>query len=360
MYLKKHITYLLLLVSFSAMAQLKNFGTKAKYKPEPNYRYSVYGYYDMVREIGVGVQLQIQNKWNLDASVYNVRSSEYYKMQISQWDYHDFKGYGFSFKPKWLLGPMNRFYVGLNLACEYLKHDIIWVNYSAVGDHYNLFVLKSANGFAFNLGTTIGIKQHYKQLFVEPFLTIGLSIVDMKSTIYDARGAVGFLPNEPYPYTVSSSSHNGSYIIENKFLHFNIGIKAGFSFKSASQKREAINKKFDEVYIPKTDSLTKKFQSINYRRPYLFEAFNNYQDLNRHALLKYRWYYEDTVKLYKAISVLFKDIDDLILQHNEIKAAVDSAYGKRKEAFEIYFKTVNVNEENTPSKLKKPIEGTED
>ncbi len=336
--------------------QLKNFGTNAKHKPGPDFRYSVYGYYDVVREIGVGAQFQIQNKWSLDVSVYNVRSSEYFKMQISQWDYHDFRGYGLSLKPKWLLGPMNRFYVGLNLACEYLKHDIIWENYSAVGDHYDLFVLKSANGAAFNLGSTIGIKQHYKQLFIEPFLTIGISIVDMKSTIYGARGAVGFLPNEPYPYTISSSSHNGSFPIENKFLHFNIGIKVGVSFKNASQKREAINKKFDAVYIPKSDSLTNYFNTVGFelieKSANLKVAFENYKRLNRQILGTYQFHY-DTNVFYLKVNNLYSIIYQKINTHDAVQKKRANVYNPKNDALQTYFNTIDFKNENISKYLKK-------
>ena len=48
--------------------QFKNFGSKAKVKPEPNFKYSVYAYYDIIRESGVGFQYQLGNKINIDVS----------------------------------------------------------------------------------------------------------------------------------------------------------------------------------------------------------------------------------------------------------------------------------------------------
>jgi hypothetical protein len=118
MYLKKHITYLLLLVSFSTVAQLKNFGTKAKYKPEPVYHYSVYGYYDVIRESGVGFQFQIGNLLNLDVSGYLINKQNNLGGLVKQWDYYDLTGYGFSLKPKYLLGRFSKLYIGPNIAYE--------------------------------------------------------------------------------------------------------------------------------------------------------------------------------------------------------------------------------------------------
>ncbi len=66
---KKHIYVWVTILVLSMMhshsfvyGQLKNFGTNAKYKPGPDYHYSVYGYYDIIRESGVGFQFQIGNR----------------------------------------------------------------------------------------------------------------------------------------------------------------------------------------------------------------------------------------------------------------------------------------------------------
>lgn len=114
------------------------------------------------------------------------------------------------------------------------------------------------------------------------------------------------------------------------------------------------------MFNPRLDSLTRLFYLIEYHRPLLFEAFLKYKDLDKKAMKQYAWHYGDTAKLYNNINLLYNEIDNLILQHNEIKNAVDSAYSIRKEAFEIYFKAVNINDENTPSNIKKLTEGTGD
>ena len=320
--------------------QFKNFGSKAKHKPEPNYFYSVYGYFDLIRESGVGFQYQLGIKWNLDASTYLINKQGSLSGTISQWDYYDLTGYGFSFKPKYLLSRMNRFYIGANLAIEALHHDKTWVEYT-LGRGDRLYKLEESRGIAYTLGFTLGNRMTYKRLLIEPFFGMGYVISDLSSKSFASTtgGTV-----EYFSQPVAVSNHD--------YFQLNIGIKFGCSFKK-NKTNEGIDKKFDNIYILKQDSLTKKFQSINYKRPYLSEAYSNYKYLNRHALLRYRRCYSDTTKLYKNINLLFHEIDDLIFLHNEIKIAVDSAYGKRKEAYETYFKTVNVSDENTPSNIKK-------
>jgi|GEM_PF-4566698 len=327
--------------------QLKSFGTKAKNKPEPNYHYSVYGYYDLVREIGIGAQFQIQNKWNLDVSVYNVRSSEYFKAKVRQEDYHDFSGYGMSIKPKFLLGSLNRTYIGVNINYEYLHHDALLVDRSGFGLHHTFRCIESASGNVFTLGATAGHKMLYKHMFVEPFLCAGVVFNKTTATVYEANTNYLY-PNKPFPL---SYQYNGN------FLHFNIGIKVGYSFKNISQKREAINKKFDVVYIPKTDSLMNYFNTVGVelieKSANLMVARDNYNQLNRRVLSVYRMHYRDTSVFYIKVDDLYKFLYQKINTHYAIQKKQTNVYNPKNEALQAYFNTIDFKDENTSKYLKR-------
>ena len=300
---KKGMFLMLMLSNLFVYGQLKNFGTKAKYKPEPNYRYSVYGYYDVIRESGVGVQYQLGNRWNLDASVYLINKQYSLSGTISQWDYYDLTGYGFSFKPKYLISKMNRFYIGANLSIEALHHDKTWVEYT-LGKGDRLYNLEEAKGVAYTLGFTLGNRSTYKRLLIEPFFGMGYVISSLASKSYarTTGGAIQYF-NQP----VDVGNHN--------YFQLNLGIKFGYSFKK-NKANEGIDKKFDEVYIPKSNQLNAYFKTLDLRnkntsKP-LKKAFIRYKALNRNALRAYRYNYQDTARFYKNLDYIFNGIDEFI------------------------------------------------
>lgn len=290
--------------------QLKNFGTNAKFKPEPNYFFSVYAYADLVREGGVGLQYQMNNKYNMDFSAYLINPNTYFKDKIKQWDYYDLKGYGFSFKPKFQFSKLNRLYVGLNLAYEKLQHEKISVEYFNLGNHSIFYNQEDAKGFGYTVGLTLGNKLSYKQVFFEPFFGIGITKTKLNKTIYNSTNTYNDAKYAIYP-----QSHVNNKI----FFQMNIGLKLGFSFKK-SKKHAAIDKKFDDVYIPKANSLNNYIKTIDSIKPinskYLKEVRNRYKALNRHALAKYKIYYRDTTMFYNKIDTIFKIIDRLIIKGN--------------------------------------------
>ena len=286
--------------------QLKNFGAKAKYKPEPNYHYSVYGYYDVIRESGIGVQFQIINKINLDVSGYLINKQSDLGGLVKQWDYYDLRGYGFSLKPKYLLGRFSKLYIGPNIAYEVLHHDKVWVeNYSGRGalfiDHY----LQDARGTAYTIGFTFGSKINYKQIFLEPFLGLGLTSAKLTQTTYD-RDNKDYYPIVNYPIV---------NVVKMQYLQINLGIKLGFSFKK-SKKHEAIDKKFDEVYIPKSIALGVYLNSVEATTKMtpknLRKAINRYKRLNSSTLRRYKISYIDTTNFFLKTNLLFEKIEDLI------------------------------------------------
>ena len=278
--------------------QLKNFGTKAKYKPEPNYHYSVYGYYDLIRESGVGFQYQLGSQLNIDVSAYFINKQYNLNNTIKQEDYYEFKGYGISIKPKFLISRLGRFYVGSNIAYESLQHDMAWVEY-----HFN-HNLEDAKGEAYTIGLTLGNKVIYKHLFFEPYFGIGITSARLSQTLYDEN---------PLPYF--AVKYPTARVTKNSYFQMNIGLKIGFSF-SKSKKHAAIDKKFDEVYIPKSIALGAYFETLDLSNQLppkrLKRARARYRGLNRNALSAYKYNCFDSTKFYNKMDFLFNRIDSLI------------------------------------------------
>lgn len=310
---KTIITLCIVLFCYTSpvFGQFKNFGTNAKYKPEPYYIFSAYAYTDLVREGGPGFQYQMNNKYNIDFSAYIINPNTYFKDKIKQWDYYDLKGYGFSLKPKFTFSKLNRFYVGLNLAYEKLQHDKISVEYFNLGNHSIYYNQEDAKGFGYTIGLTLGNKLRYKRVFFEPFFGIGMTKTKLNKTIYSSTNTYNDAKYTVYPRT----------LVNNKiFFQLNIGLKLGFSFKK-SKKHVAIDKKFDAVYIPKANSLNNYFNTVNFKDPniskYLREAHNRYKTINRKVSTKYWKYYGDTTKFYTKVDSVFKIIDRLIIKGNQ-------------------------------------------
>lgn len=308
------ITLLFVLFSSSTLVfgQLKNFGTNSKFKPEPNYFLSVYGYYDAVREYGIGFQYQINNKYSLDLSVHKIYPYGYLYEKILQWDYYDFSGYGCSIKPKFMFSTKNRLYVGLNLAFEQLWHGAVAVeNYSGRGTqlYYNTL---ERNGHGTTIGITVGNKLTYKQLFIEPFVSFGVTTLKAKTIVYSSTYQYYNSADEPeYPL---------EYNYNHAFFQTSFGLKIGFSCIK-NKKHLAIDKKFDEVYIPKANNLKSYFETVNFKdktiKKDLRKALARYEALNRNALVKYKKYYRDTTMFYNKIDFLFHRIDSLIIKGNK-------------------------------------------
>ncbi|MBC7694857.1 MAG: hypothetical protein H7141_05345 [Burkholderiales bacterium] len=278
-------------------------------KPEPNYSFNVYGYADLVREYGLGFQCQIFPSYNLDVAAYLINPNTFFKDKIRQWDYYDLKGYGFSFKPKYQFSKLSRVYAGFNISYEKLYHDKVWVDYS-YSDDFVLYALEEAKGSAYNIGITFGTRLTYKRILIEPFWGLGYATANIVATTFEVRG-----PNVNPNY-----NYNQSYKPKHDYFQFNIGLKFGLSFKK-SKKHNAIDKRFDEVYIPKSNSLKTYFKSINFKdhtvKKDTRRAYARYEGLNRNTLCKYRRYYRDTTKFYSAVDFLFNRIDSLIVKGNK-------------------------------------------
>lgn len=309
-YLKSLICGILILLYPSlTYGQLKNFGTKAKNKPEPNYFISIYAYGDLIRESGVGFQYLLANKFGMDFSFYLINKHVSLAKIIKQWDYYDFSGFGFSFKPKHHFGLLNRSYVGLNFAYERIHHNRVSVEKWGT-DAYK--ELEDADGYGYTIGITLGKKIPIKHYFLEPFFGIGLTFTEQNRTNYE---------NNSYKYGYQDDTPK-YYKDEYEYFQLNLGLKFGFSFKK-SKKHQALDKKFDAVYIPKATSLIKYIQTIDFTNPTISadikRARNRIDRLDRRILRLYNRFYCDTSNLYKKIDSVFYKIDELIIKGNQQK-----------------------------------------
>ena len=268
----KSLLLLLVFCGSFVYGQFKNFGDTTKNNRDLNYKYSVYVYGDIVREFGIGFQYQLGNKINFDVSLYNVRPNLQIKKTVKEADYFDYSGFGISFKPKFLFSRKNRLYVGANIGYEYLSHGVIFVDRS--NPHIDIYSTESVKGSVYNIGFTFGNKFRYKHFLIEPFCGAGFVFNKTTAIVYSAKNNRGF-GNQTFPLTYE---HKDAYGL------LNAGIKLGYSFKNNHKKEYAIDKKFRDVFNPKLDSLTRLFYLMEYHRPFLFEAFLKYKDLNKKAL----------------------------------------------------------------------------
>lgn len=309
---QKYIITLVLVLFYSStfvFGQLKNFGTKAKFKPEPNYSFNFYGYFDIARERGLGFQWQLFSKYNLDVAAYLITPNTYFKDKLRQWDYWDLKGFGFNIKPKYQFDLLGKWYISPNIAFEWLKHEKTWVEHM-VYYHEIVNYLTETKGKAYTIGFNFGRKITINRFTLEPF--IGLGITSFKGEI------ITYAIDRPYLFPTQTYPIKESY--RQDYFQFNAGLKIGLSFKK-SNKHAAIDKKFDEVYIPKSNNLKNYFKTINLKKPIsnknMQRALARYEALNRNALSKYKRYYGDTTVFYSKMDFLFQRIDSLIIKANQ-------------------------------------------
>lgn len=283
--------------------QLKNFGTKAKIKPEPNYLFSFYGYLDLAREGGIGFQYQLYTKYNIDVAAYLITPNTYFKDKLRQWDYWDLKGFGFNIKPKYQFGLLGKWYITPNIAFEWLKHEKTWVEHM-VYYHEIVHFLEETQGKAYTIGFNFGRKIMINRIMLEPFIGVGLTSFKAEKITYEVDRPSLF-PSQTFPETES---------YRQDYLQINIGLKLGISFKKSKQLN-AIDKEFDRVYLAKSDSLSSFFKTVSKERlqqnKQLRMAFRRYKALNRHALMTYKKHYYNHEKLYLKIDKLFIIIDSL-------------------------------------------------
>ena len=308
---QKIIITLLLVLFYSStpvFGQLKNFGTKSKVKPEPVYLLSVYGYADLVREDGVGFQYQLFSKYNIDVAAYLVNPNMYFKDKLRQWDYWDLKGFGFTIKPKYQFDLLGKWYVSPNIAFEWLKHDKTWVEHM-VYYHEIVHFLEESKGKAYTIGLSFGRKIMMNRMMLEPFIGLEITTFKGEKTTYEI--------DNPRLFSTQTYPIKESY--EQTYFQFNVGLKFGLSFKK-NKKHIAIDKKFDDVYIPKAIHLMNYFKTMDKKTieasKNLRMAYSRTKKLNRSILLRFKNNYRDSSAFYKKVDTLFQKIDLLLIKVN--------------------------------------------
>jgi len=312
-----HFTALLCSLLGSLSAQLPHFGSLATSKTGPPFSYAVYGYYDLVREAGIGFQHQFHPLLCMDYSVYALHANGF--RMARQWDYYDFSGAGFSIKPKIMLSRDNRFYISPTLSVDYLKHDRVWVE-DQVGRSTRWYSLDAAKGWGSSLGLSLGVRCYARHILIEPFVSLGVTTAWLDVTSYAEKSAVvfngKFKYTEPTEYAEPKRSH-----IHKDYFFSNFGVKIGFGWKRPA-KDAAIQARFDEVYIPHYNRLLAYLNQQPVKNPDLRregrEALIRAKELaasaDRNLLRIYRWRYPNPEKLYRSVDAYFKRIDEQIIQ----------------------------------------------
>lgn len=301
MFLKKiHFFLFCCWLSLTTQAQFKNIGNNAKHTPNDKYLISVYGYGDVIRELGGGIQYRIMPQLSLDVGFYNIRKSG---RLIAQWDYYDFKGFGLSIKPKYWFYKLSCFYVCPNISYEWVSHDKAWVEYGR-GDEGYLRYLQATKGKMLTVGVNFGTKINIKQFFIEPFAGFGFSEFKGYTITYDIDAShTNFVPSITLP-------DNTKYT--NSFLQLNLGIKIGVDFIKNKQRQKVFD--FVEQYTPKINALNSFFSKTSFENKNVRRAYNHYKSLNRKALKAYRKNYFNTQKIQQKMNIHFQVIEGFINQ----------------------------------------------
>jgi hypothetical protein len=302
--------FLVLFYSSSFMlGQLKNFGAKAKIKPEPNYSFSFYGYVDIARESGLGFQWQLFSKYNIDVAAYLINPNTYFKDKLRQWDYWDLKGFGFNIKPKYQFDLLGKWYISPNIAFEWLKHEKTWVEHM-VYYHEIVNFLEETHGKAYTIGFNFGRKIMMNRIVFEPFIGLGITTFKGEKTTYEI--------DNPRLFSTQTYPIKESY--EQTYFQFNVGLKFGLSFKK-NKKHIAIDQKFDEVYIPRAKQLMDYFKTMDKKTieasKNLRMAYSRTKKLNRSILLRFKNNYSDSSAFYRKVDTLFQKIDFLLIKDNQ-------------------------------------------
>lgn len=327
---KTFIIFCLLTVSLSGYCQIKNFGSKAKYKPQPTYLYSVYGYYDVFGQIGIGFQHQITHILNFDYALYKLNNNTYMKNAVAQDDYYDYNGYGINVNTKFMISPLNRFYIGVNIGFQSMYHGAVaWEKYTGSGDPRFNFI-EERSGYGAFYGVTVGNKICINKLSIEPFMCLGLNSVSFNYTNYYYHSS--YNPSSNYPTTGKGNQ---------TYLYANAGLKIGFSFKK-NKIQQAIDAKFDELYIPKEIELTQLIKTYDFKQMhesfFLKEARFSLIVLNYQSKKIYKSNYPDTASMYLDISSKLHRIESLISYNN----IYETLYKNKKDSLLNYFNSVDV------------------
>lgn len=298
--------------SFSPLhGQLESFGSKATFLPQKAYLYSAYVYYDLVRECGAGVQRSITSYFSMDLSLQRFYTHGILYKKILQWNYYDLSGYGISLKPKFMFGAFRNAYVGLNLSFEKLGQGITPVEYMDYYNHIPYYEYTETKGYGSTIGAVMGVKIGIRRLFLEPFFGMGCTYYKYQYITHGTTNSSHIYQGKKFPQSASGRQ---------TFFQANLGLKFGVSFKK-NKLQKAIDKRFDEVYIPRVQHLKTISDSIdpkNVLTPQsLVAGKKRLEMLNRKVIRYFNQCHTDTTWFYQKVDGRILVIDELLNKKNQ-------------------------------------------
>ena len=291
-------------------AQLHSFGSNARPKPMASYKFGAYGYFDLVRSAGLGLQYQLAPAFSMDASLYAVRPNHTAAETIKQNDYLAYSGGGISFSVRYHFSRHSAWYAGPGVLIEYTGHKAARSEISMQGSHMEpYYTVDASYGHSEGYFITLGYKRLIGNICLEPYMLLGNNLATLKRTVYSSTSPYAY-KNAVFPLTVHSHE---------TYINFNIGIKIGLGFKK-NIKQATIDKKFDAVYLPRYENLQQQYSAIPDKRIKTSEDLKLAKKFIRVADKQmqkiYKLNYGDTLTMYRKMDAYLQNINSLLLSGN--------------------------------------------
>lgn len=289
--------------TLNVKSQLKDFGSNSKTQLQPRFKYEPYVFADLIKNFGIGIQHQINPYFSLDASLFLTYSNPL--IDGMNEDYNDFKGFGISVCPKFHFSPAGSFYIGLYNSLESLQHGKTTTSIAYPLQHSQYYtVVSSSSGTALTLDLAFGKKYQINNKALE---------------IYVMLGAMKFIKSESVYYSSTYNPDNLSfpYSKENTNLYADVrlGLKFCFGVKKIKRNTE-LDKKFDEDYIPRYNSLANYTYSLwkdkRSKTKQISSTYAKIRGTNKKMLRIYRRNYYDLEGMYKKMDLQIKMLEGMV------------------------------------------------
>ncbi len=294
---------------FQSISQ-ENFEMKRNYEGYYS-KHSFFGYYDFVRQMGLGYTLSFSPHFDLTAQGGYV-GPEAHATFTGLNDFYNKKGISLSFCPKFIVGTIKGFYVGPLISYQNLSYKNTWIEqFSGYDKYYATYTARSdLKSQGLTLQICIGTKHNYKHLYFETFVNVGKEFNVNHRTWYEVNTPFRFKYNTTYPY---SFSENVNTIVGSA------GLRIGFCKKYKKVKRKQFINNYVDASVTKP-ALGKLYRAKKISKEPIYELRDEKRMIFREGNRLYKKYFlEDQIMINKT-NIL---IDSL---NNYIKSNFPSPY----------------------------------